>query len=89
MNQILLTYEKNGGSTSKTAKANKRSKSTFFKFQFIICMVIAISIGSYYAYSLYENNKKEKFSQKLRNNFNITTLYSNSNTYSSSVTSTR
>ncbi len=87
MNQILSTYKKDNNLTPSMNK--KRKKSVFFKFQFIVCSIIAVSISSYYAYSLYENNKKEAVSQKLANNFNITTLYSDTATYSTTSISSR
>lgn len=86
MNQILFTYEKNNHSSSIVTKENK---PIIFKFMFVICTIITISIGLYYVYSLYENNKKENISHKLINNFSITTLYSNVTPYSASKTSTR
>ncbi len=91
MNQILSTYKKDNTSKpsiNKTKNKNK-TKSVFFKFQFITCTIIAISISSYYAYSLYQNNKKEAVSQKLANNFNITTLYNDNANYSTTRTSSR
>lgn len=87
MNQILYTYEENKNSFTQEHKSKK--KSTFFKVQFIACSIIAVSITSYYGYILYENNKKENISQKLLNNFNVTTLYNNAPSYSTSKTSSR
>lgn len=87
MNQILLTCGKNKDFT-KSHRKNKRY-TIFFKIQFVVCIVIAISITSYYAYSSYENNKKEAVSKKLTNNFNITTLYNDNLNYSSTQTSSR
>lgn len=87
MNQILLTCGKNKDFT-KSHHKNKK-KSTFFKIQFIVCTIIAISITSYYTYSSYINNKKESVSQKLTNNFNITTLYNDDPNYSTKQTSSR
>lgn len=87
MNQILLTCGKNKD-FSKSHHKNKK-KSTFFKIQFVVCIIIAISITSYYAYSSYQNNKKEAVSQKLTTNFNITTLYGNNSNYSAEQTSSR
>lgn len=87
MNQILSTYKKDNN--LKPSINKKRKKSIFFKFQFIVCSILAVSISSYYAYSLYQNNKKEAVSQKLTNNFNITTLYNNNTNYSATSTSSR
>ncbi len=79
MNQILLENNENTSSNGP-AKHKKNYAKTFFKFQFIICSIVAISTAIYYSYSLYEKNKKENLSKKLMNNFNITTLYSNNST---------
>lgn len=76
MNQILVEInKKNNSSLVKTKHKNKLK--TFFKFQFVICCVITISTTIYYAYSLYENNRKENLSKKILSNFNITNLYNN------------
>lgn len=88
MNQILF-YKKNDDQNLSQSKSKKRKITTFFKFQFAICSIIVVCISSYYAYSSYEKNKKEQISQKLKNNFNITTLYSNTVDYSTLNTSTR
>lgn len=87
MNQILYTYEEKKNLSIQ--KHNSKKKSKFFKIQFIVCSIIAIGISSYYGYILYENNKKENISQKLLNNFNVTTLYNNDHNYSASKTSSR
>lgn len=89
MNQILSTYKKSKNlNTSKNLNKNKK-KFIFFKIQFIVCILFAVSITSYYAHSSYENNKKEAVSQKLTNNFSITTLYNNNSIYSTKQTSSR
>lgn len=91
MNQILSTYktDNNSNPSINKTKNKNRKKSVFFKFQFVTCTIIAVSISSYYAYSLYQNNQKEAVSQKLANNFNISTLYSNTDSYSATPTSSR
>lgn len=75
MNQILNNVnEKN----LNLPKSNNK-KNIFLKFQFIICTVLAILISIYYLYSIYNNNEKEKLSKKLLDNFNISTLYNDTN----------
>lgn len=74
MNQIL--FKNNKTSASSKYKSNKY-RISFFKFQFIFCSIITFLVLFYYLYTLYENNKKEKLSKKLLNNFNISTLYNN------------
>ncbi len=85
MNQILFNnIDKNNLNLPK--KNNKSKKNTIFKFQFIICTLIAISTTLYYFYYSYKNNEKENVSKKLLDNFNISTLYNENTNYSSSKT---
>ena len=86
MNQILF-FESNNNNENHLTNANKRKrKSFFFKFQLFFCSIIAISSFIYYAYSLYDNNQKENISEKLVDNFNITSIYA-SNDYTTTRTS--
>lgn len=84
MNQILFNNidEKNLNSPKKSNK-----KNTIFKFQFIICSLVAISTTLYYLHYSYKNNEKENISKKLLDNFNIATLYKNTD-YTASKTNT-
>lgn len=85
MNQILCSKDFEDNSTIKSKNKNtdkknsKFKKTSFFKFQFILCTIIALSFSVYYGYSLYDNNKKENISKKLVDNFNITSLYADNN----------
>lgn len=79
MNQILVEKKENNNLNSKKVKSKNKLR-TFFKFQFIISSIVVFSTSIYYAYSSYENNRKEQLSKKILNKFNITTLYSNTNT---------
>ncbi len=89
MNQILFCKNNENNSTtmqqSKDTKSNKLKKTSFLKFQFIICTIIAIFFSAYYGYSLYDKNKKENISEKLIDNFNIANLYANNNYNSTRV----
>lgn len=76
MNQILFSKDNNIQEEHKTA--NKKKKM-FFKVQLFFCSVSAFCISIYYAYSLYNNNRKEDISKKLVSNFNITSLYASDN----------
>lgn len=84
MNQILFSKDNN----NEAQKSNnfRIKKTTFFKFQLIICSIFAFSLFLYYAYTLYSNNQKEKLSKKLVDNFTITSLYNSENTYQASKT---
>lgn len=79
MNQILFNNIENDETSSSSDNKTTHKKTFFLKFQFIICSIIAVSVTAYYAYSLYENNKKENLSKKLLDNFNISTLYKDTN----------
>ena len=89
MNQILFCKKNENNYTtmqqSKDTKSNKLKKTSFLKFQFIICTIIAIFFSAYYGYSLYDKNKKENISEKLIDNFNIANLYANNNYNSTRV----
>lgn len=76
MNQILSN---NMNEDKQNLPKNTNKKNTFFKFQFIICTVVAISTAIYYFYYSYKNSEKEELSKQLLNNFNISTLYADTN----------
>lgn len=76
MNQILSN---NMNEDKPNLRKNTNTKNILFKFQFIICTIIAISTTIYYFYSLYKNNEKENLSKRLLDNFNISTLYNDTN----------
>lgn len=63
-------------------------KSRFFKLLFQFCFILTILCIIYYAYSLYQNNKKETLSKKLVDDFTITKLYSNSTNYTAQTINT-
>lgn len=77
MNQIL--YNKDKEIKIKT-KYNK--KRNFFKLQFFVSSIfVIIFVSGYFIHVIYEN-KKEEISKKILNNYNISKLYSNQNSYS-------
>ena len=78
MNQILFNST-NQSSLTSNKKSHKKIKNTFYKFQFMFCIIVSISVTIYFFYSLYKNNQKENLSKKLLDNFNIATLYTNNN----------
>lgn len=89
MNQIIFSNNNNNNANEKHNKKDnmknniieKFKKSNFFKFQFVFCTIIALFFIIYYAYYLYDNNKKESISRKLVSNFTITNLYNSQNNY--------
>ena len=87
MNQIIYIHG-NKEIKDETPIQDKHSNilRNFFIFQLCISTIITLGLASYYIYSLYEKSEKEKLSQKLVNNFNISRLYSDE-TYNSVRTS--
>ena len=71
MNQILNTKIEEDQPSSN--KFNKK----VFKFQFIISILLTIFLSSGLGYFYYSIKKKEKLSNRLINNYNITKLYAN------------
>lgn len=82
MNQIL-------GNTPKIDFSYNNSIRKKFKIILLIFIFISISSIILLIFLKYNSFKKEKISKDLINNFGITTLYSNSNAYSSKLTSIR
>ena len=58
-----------------------------YKLQFIISSLIACCFILIFFIHIFQINKKEKISKELMDIYNISTLYSNSSSYSSSLTS--
>lgn len=78
MNQIICT-------NSVTLEMSKTYRKNIFllKLTFYILVFLSIFFTSYYIYFRFDINKLEKLSKELIKDFNITTLYSNSeNDYS-------
>lgn len=81
MNQILITPNKKNENEiqSFSYKINKN----IFKFQFVISIFLAISLSSAVGYYHYSMKNKEKISNKIIDNYNITRLYSNNSSETS------
>jgi len=85
MNQILNKFENIEQSIS--SKSNPSILKQFsFKFVFIISVLIIISCIIYFIHSKFIENKNQELSKQMLNNFNITTLYSNSSEYQTANT---
>lgn len=90
MNQILDKNYKNNtkfevefSSDMFEIPYNKIKKSTNkYKIQFLISLFTAILVCFIFLFNILKNNKKEKISKTLLNNYNLTTLYSSSTSYS-------
>lgn len=77
MNQILSFNKDDFSKSSQDSTAPKRKK-IFLRFSFLFSSIIAIFSLFYYLYTLYDNNKKEKISHQIADNFSITSLYASS-----------
>lgn len=79
MNQIICNTSINLDTSIKDFK-----KRNFFKLLFIILVILSIFLLIYYIFFRYDLYKYEKISQKMLDNYSITTLYSDSNNYTAS-----
>jgi len=77
MNQILFCKNDKNSNYNKSAI---RSKKNFFTVIFFLSLILAICVLLYYFYYLYTINSKEQLSAKLKNNFELASLYNNMNT---------
>lgn len=68
MNQILCT------------KLKRKTDTRIFKIQFILSVTISISLSLVIIYYVFSLNKKERISNSIINNYNISRLYANKNT---------
>lgn len=81
MNQIIKTPNNSMVNNSEKQKPSHISKNRiklvyFFKFYFVISILIILCSLLYYFNNLYKINKNEKLSEVLVNNYNISRLYS-------------
>mgnify|MGYP001024692033 FL=1 len=62
--------------------SNTHSSFLFFKIVFFISSIIAVCFTTFFFYRLFRINQNSKISQKLISDYQVSTLYSNSTTYS-------
>lgn len=70
MNQIIYN-----SSNNLNCSTNNFKKRNLFKFFFMILIVLSCFLFIYYLFFRYDLYQHEKISQKLLDNYNITTLY--------------
>ena len=95
MNQIIFpndtedTFENNENIIQNTNINNKKRnyKSYLFKVIFIFSNTISLMFFIYYIWFNYSINKNEKISKNLSNNFEIKTLYSSNQNYTTNLDS--
>lgn len=93
MNQIIFSNDanddfENNANVSQNTNINikKRNyKSYFFKCIFIFSNVISLAFFIYFIWFNYSINKNEKISKNLSNNFEIKTLYSSNQNYTTNL----
>lgn len=83
MNQILITKTENFSNNSSSQEPS--SKKLFFKIQFTLSIILFTSTIGLYFYNLQNRNSKENLSKKITSNYNISKLYNNNDTSSSTV----
>lgn len=84
MNQILYSKENLDKSFINKPK-QKKSFSTFFKVQFVLCIIVVFAVSGYFTYLQFDKKQKEELSKQIVDRFSITNLYKNNeSTYSAS-----
>lgn len=84
MNQILYSKENLNKSFINKPK-QKKSFSTFFKVQFVLCIIVVFAVSGYFTYLQFDKKQKEELSKQIVDRFSITNLYKNNeSTYSAS-----
>jgi len=84
MNQIICNSTTNLDISIKNFK-----KRNLFKLLFAILAILSIFLLIYYIFFRYDLYQYEKVSQKLLENYSITTLYSSNNDYTASKLNTK
>ena len=72
MNQILFEQKEE---TNFYEKPVVKTKVKFFKVIFLLSVLLTSATLLYYFYYLYSINQKEQLSNKLKDNFNLASLY--------------
>lgn len=72
MNQILFDNKED---TNFDEKPVGKTKVKFFKVMFLLSLLLATTTLLYYFYYLYSIHSKEQLSNKLKDNFNLASLY--------------
>lgn len=78
MNQIL--FGKSEENNIPYEKPIVKTKVGFFKVLFLLSILLAFGVLLYYFYYLYHINTKEQLSSKLKDNFNLASLYAGMDT---------
>lgn len=87
MNQILFNENSNHEQieiTSNQSLSNNKFKK-IFQIQLILSSIIIFLCILHICFKVYINNKNEITSRKIKDSFNITTLYSNNTVFSTST----
>lgn len=84
MNQIICNSTCNLNTSIKNFK-----KRNLFKLLFIILVILSIFLLIYYIFFKYDLYKYEKISQRILDNYSITTLYPDAHDYTTSKLSNK
>lgn len=76
MNQILYSKENLDKNFTNTPKPKKLS-FTFFKVQFVLCIIVVFVVSGYFTYLQFDKKQKEELSKQIVDRFSITNLYKN------------
>ncbi len=82
MNQIIITPSY----TNHIEKVENKNKKNLLLLQFFIVLSILIFVCIYYMFFRYDLYASEKISQKIIDNYNITSLYKNNTDYTAKRT---
>ena len=77
MNQILNTNFENNNNFKKCTHPNSSKKSKFLSLQLSLSIFAILVLISYFFYHTFLLKKQENFSNLLKNSYNISKLYSN------------
>lgn len=87
-NEIVeIPYDENPSPNKKHTSANSKAKK--YHWQFIISIIIAIVFLVLLFWKLFQNNKQDKLAKELLNSYQLTTLYSDSQTYETNLKNTQ
>lgn len=88
MNQIICTSNVNVEIPDKRNESFLSiKKKKIFRFSFYLLISISLSLTIYYIFYRYDIYKSEKISKKILRDYNITSIYSISNNYSTNLVS--
>ena len=86
INSTIHNLNTNSNLNPKTNSMPSYSKTQKYHWQFIVSILIAIIFLFFLSWKLYQNNSQEKIAKELLNSYQLTTLYSDTQTYETTKT---